>query len=74
MLVFRCDSSEITLIEANPERCALKGALHPVIQQGTNQRHPVVGGGRLYLRDQDILMRSVNRDDASRCQDRSAIS
>ncbi|MDX1943944.1 MAG: PQQ-binding-like beta-propeller repeat protein [Pirellulaceae bacterium] len=56
-LVFRYQSGEVALIEATPSGYHLKGSFKPVVV-GKNPcwAHPVVIGGKLYLRDQDKLM------------------
>lgn len=55
-IVFRYQTGEIALIEATPDEYRLKGVLEPEFQQGTSWAHPVVAGGKLYLREQDKLM------------------
>lgn len=58
----RCDwlrqwhPSEVALIEANPKQYRLKGTFQPEVTNSPCWSHPVVVGGRLYLRDQDTLM------------------
>jgi len=55
-LVFRYQSGEIALIEATPEEYRLKGALKPAYQERYSFAHPVITGGRLYLREQNVMM------------------
>lgn len=55
-LVFRYQSGEVALIEANPREYRLKGVLRPEVTNPPCWAHPVVAGGRLFLRDQDTLM------------------
>jgi hypothetical protein len=56
-LIFRYESGEVALIEATPEAYRLKGHFKPAYVSGQPAwSHPVVIGGRLYLRDQDKLM------------------
>jgi glucose dehydrogenase len=56
-LIFRYQSGEVALIEASPSGYKLKGSFKPaVIGKDPCWAHPVVIGGRLYLRDQDKLM------------------
>jgi outer membrane protein assembly factor BamB len=56
-LVFRYESGEVALIEATPDAYQLKGHFKPdYISRNPCWAHPVVIGGRLYLRDQDKLM------------------
>lgn len=56
LLVFRYQSGEVALIEATPEEYRLKGVLIPEYQEGRSWAHPVIIGGKLYLREQDKLM------------------
>ncbi len=55
-LIFRYQSGEVALIEATPEAYRLKGSFRPDYVQGPSWAHPVVSGGRLFLREQDKLM------------------
>jgi outer membrane protein assembly factor BamB len=56
-LIFRYQSGEVALIEATPDKYNLKGSFKPeYISRKPCWAHPVVAGGRLYLRDQDKLM------------------
>jgi len=56
-LIFRYQSGEVALIEATPSDYKLKGTLQPdYVGKEACWSHPVVIGGRLYLRDQDKLM------------------
>ena len=55
-LVFRYQSGEVALIEATPSAYHLKGVFKPPHVSTPCWSHPVVVGGRLYLRDQDKLM------------------
>lgn len=56
-LVFRYESGEIALIEATPRSYNLKGSFKPqIVGRNPCWSHPVVIGGRMYLRDQDSLM------------------
>lgn len=55
-LIFRYESGEVALIEATPKQYRLKGAFKPEVTNSPCWSHPVVVGGRLYLRDQDTLM------------------
>ncbi len=54
--VFRYQSGEVALIEATTAGYKLKGTLKPEYQEGQSWAHPVIAGGRLYLREQDKLM------------------
>jgi outer membrane protein assembly factor BamB len=56
-LIFRYQSGEVALIEASPSGYKLKGSFKPeFVGNKPCWAHPVVIGGRLYLRDQDTLM------------------
>ena len=55
-LVFRYQSGEVALIEATPTAYRLKGTFKPDFVQKPSWAHPVVIGGKLYLREQDKLM------------------
>ena len=55
-LFFRYESGEVALIEASPSSYKLKGTFKPEFVSKPCWAHPVVIGGRLYLRDQDKLM------------------
>lgn len=56
-LVFRYESGEVALIEATPQEYRLKGSFQPDYVSGKPAwSHPVIIGGKMYLRDQDKLM------------------
>ncbi|MFG0240798.1 MAG: PQQ-binding-like beta-propeller repeat protein, partial [Gimesia chilikensis] len=55
-LIYRYQSGEVALIEANPKEYILKGSFKADQVLGKAWAHPVVCGGKLYLRDQDVLM------------------
>ena len=55
-LIFRYQSGEVALIQATPEEYRLKGTFKPEHVEGPSWSHPVVSGGRLFLREQDKLM------------------
>lgn len=55
-LVFRYEDGVLALIEATPEKYNLKAKFMPVYQRGRSWAHPVVTGGKLYLREQDQIM------------------
>jgi outer membrane protein assembly factor BamB len=54
--IFRYQNGLVALIEATPTEYRLKGTFTPVYQEGESWAHPVVTDGRLYLREQDVLM------------------
>ena len=55
-LIFRYQSGEVALVQATPQEYRLKGKFTPEHVEGPSWAHPVVAGGRLYLREQDKLM------------------
>jgi outer membrane protein assembly factor BamB len=54
-LYFRYQNGVVVLIEANPQAYKEKGSLTPPQVRAPSWSHPVVAGGRLYLREQDTL-------------------
>jgi outer membrane protein assembly factor BamB len=54
-LYFRYQDGTMALIEANPSRYVLKGTFRIPNVRNPSWPHPVVTGGRLYLREQDAL-------------------
>lgn len=54
-LYFRYQSGTVALIEATPVEYRLKSTFDPEHSKEPCWAHPVVAGGRLYLRDQDGL-------------------
>jgi len=55
-LIYRYQSGEVALIEATPKEYRLKGSFKPAYQEKESWSHPVVLGGKLYLREQNKLM------------------
>ena len=55
-LLFRYQSGHVASIVATPDSYQLKGSFMPDFQQGNSWAHPVVVDGRLYLREQNVLM------------------
>lgn len=55
-LIFRYQNGLMVLVEANPKEFRMKGSFTPEFQQRESWAHPVVSGGRMYLREQDKLM------------------
>jgi outer membrane protein assembly factor BamB len=55
-LYFRYQNGVLALIEAKPDMYVLKGSFQIPVVNGNSWPHPVVAGGRLYLRDQDALL------------------
>ncbi|MFL6199530.1 MAG: PQQ-binding-like beta-propeller repeat protein [Thermoanaerobaculia bacterium] len=54
-LYFRYQNGRMVLIEAKPQGYQVKGAFSIPNVQNPSWSHPVVAGGRLYLREQDNL-------------------
>lgn len=54
-LYFRYEDATMALIEANPQEYKLKGQFKIATKNGQSWPHPVIAGGKLYLRDQDVL-------------------
>jgi hypothetical protein len=54
-LYFRYQNGRMVLIEATPAGLRVKGAFAIPGVQNPSWSHPVVAGGRLYLREQDNL-------------------
>ena len=55
-VIFRYQSGQVALIEANPASYRLKGSFTPEVQIKESWAQPVVVGGKLYLREQNTLM------------------
>lgn len=55
-VIFRYQNGTVGLVEATTDGYHLKGSFKPEFQQGNSWAHPVVAGGKLYLREQDKLM------------------
>jgi outer membrane protein assembly factor BamB len=55
-LYFRYEDGTMALIGAQPDEYQLKGHFKLASINGKSWPHPVIAGGRLYLRDQDVLM------------------
>lgn len=56
-LYCRSERGPIALVEANPARYVEKGRFDQPDRSGKDAwPHPVVAGGRLYIRDQDVLL------------------
>jgi outer membrane protein assembly factor BamB len=57
MLVARSEEDRVFLLGCNPERFERLGEFRQPDRSGrTNYPHPVVSDGRLYLRDQDLVL------------------
>ena len=55
-LYFRYQNGTMALIEATPKAYKLKGQFKIASHNGESWPHPVIAGGKLYLRDQDELL------------------
>jgi len=55
-LYFRYQDGTMALIEANPKAYKLKSSFKIASNNGESWPHPVIAGGKLYLRDQDELL------------------
>lgn len=55
-LYFRYQDGTMALIEANPKEYKLKGKFKIATHNAESWPHPVIAGGKLYLRDQDDLL------------------
>ena len=56
-LIFRWDNGTVGLIEANPREYKLKSSFkQPDRSRANAWSHPVIWHGKLYLRDQDLLL------------------
>ena len=55
-LYFRFEDGIMALIEATPEKYALKGKFKIASKRGKSWPHPVIADGKLYLRDQEALL------------------
>ena len=55
-LYFRYQDGTVALIEATPKAYKLKGSFKAASHNGEAWAHPVIAGGKLYLRDQDELL------------------
>ena len=59
-LYFRYEDGVVALVEATPKKYELKGSFEMATKNGKSWPHPVIAGGKLYLRDQqDLLCYSV---------------
>ncbi len=57
MLYCRCEDGPIALVEATPDGYKEKGRfIQPDRSKKKSWPHPVVAGGRLYVRDQELLL------------------
>jgi outer membrane protein assembly factor BamB len=62
-LYFRYQDGTMALIEANPKEYKLKGQFKIATHNGESWPHPVIAGGKLYLRDQDeLLCYNISKD------------
>lgn len=55
-LYFRYQNGVMALIEASPKGYKVKGKFQIAVRNGESWPHPVIAGGKLYLRDQNDLL------------------
>src|SRR5262249_40018607 len=57
-LYLRCETGQAVLVAASPDRFEIKGSFMPPRPSPTELSgvFPVIAGGRLYLRDMDVLL------------------
>jgi outer membrane protein assembly factor BamB len=56
-LIFRYEDGTVALVEASPKAYRLVGSFkQPDRSPQSAWAHPVIANGRLYLRDQDVLL------------------
>jgi outer membrane protein assembly factor BamB len=55
-LIFRYESGNVMIFEANPKEFRPTGNFRPDYVQNPSWSHPVVADGKLYLREQNVLM------------------
>ena len=56
-LVFRWQDGTVGLVDASPAKFALAGKFkQPDRSEQNAWSHPVIANGKLYLRDQDVLL------------------
>ncbi len=55
-IIFRYQNGKLALVRATPSGYELNGTFTPEYQERESWAHPVVSGGKLYLREQNKLM------------------
>ncbi len=55
-VIFRRENGIIILAKATPEKFDVVGTFKPAFQERESWSHPVIAGGKLYLREQNKLM------------------
>jgi len=55
-IIFRREDGTVILAKATPKKFDVVGTFKPEYQAGKSWAHPVIAGGKLYLREQDKLM------------------
>ncbi len=55
-LYYRYEDGLMALVEAAPDGLRVKGTFRTAVVNGPSWPHPVIHDGKLYLRDQDVLM------------------
>ena len=56
MLIFRAESGDVSLVTTGPQGGEVVGNFKPVSKKASGLSPPVVAGGKLYLRDGNVLM------------------
>jgi outer membrane protein assembly factor BamB len=54
--VFRFQNGEVAIVATTPEEYRVVSEFKPAFQERESWAHPVIAGGKLYLREQDKLM------------------
>jgi len=65
-LIFRRENGVIILAKATPEKFDVVSTFKPAFQERESWAHPVIAGGKLYLREQNKLMCYGLKQDASK--------
>ena len=55
-IIFRYDRGEVLFVEASPEAFKIKGHFTAPTAEGLAWAHPVIHGGKRYLRHDDMLL------------------
>lgn len=55
-IIFRRQNGTVILAKANPREFVVVNTFEPAFQERESWAHPVIAGGKLYLREQDKLM------------------
>jgi outer membrane protein assembly factor BamB len=55
-IYLRYEKGDVVMFAATPEGYKQLGMFMPVFQEGTSWSHPVIAGGQLFLRENNVLM------------------